>query len=339
MSYGTSLGITLPTVSVTQGPLYATQVNSALQTVINTLETKVTPSGMDINDDLNFKSGLVYNAALNLERATFENKDSAISAATFPVGLYVVGGELYYNDNAGNQVQVTLNGEVNVSTTGGITGTGYGESSVEVNWDSTNVAYRFRSGGGADDFADVVCNDVTLNDGSGNYLTIGAPSLSSDESYTLPSLPSSGTEVVTLTSAGVMSTGVDLALGDITVDSIRSSEEVVYRVSAAGASGTNIAHNSTNPGILTSADSPWIAAVPLMVKEGASIEDVSLEGTGGYFGGIIVTASDGTSDEKVLAGDFPYTVAEGDTVSLFAEGASALQTLYGWSVTIRDPSS
>ena len=128
MSYGTSLGLTLPTVGVTVGPTYATQVNTALQSLINILEAKVTPAGLDISSDLSFKSGVNYSAALNMERATYENKSSALNAASFPVAIYVANGELYYNDNAGNQVQISNNGTLDVSALAGITGSGYGSS-------------------------------------------------------------------------------------------------------------------------------------------------------------------------------------------------------------------
>jgi hypothetical protein len=159
---------------------------------------------MDISSDLSFKSGVTYSAATNLERCTFENKASVISAATFPTSLYMVSGELYFNDNSGNQVQVTNEGAVNVSSAGGITGTGYGSSDVEVNWDSGATAYRFRSGPATDDFASVYVNDVLLGDGSGNAITLAAPSISGDYTVTLPAAAPASTSVVEMDSSGVL---------------------------------------------------------------------------------------------------------------------------------------
>lgn len=209
MAYGNAISATLPTVSVTAGPTYATQVNAFLQALQQVVEAKVTPSGVDISADLSFLSGSTYYSASNLKAAKFHNESAALSAASYPTSLYFTGtdGNLYVNDGANRQIQITTGGAVNVSTTGGITGSGYGSGSVEVNWDSGNSAYRMRSGAATDNFADVVVDDVLLNDGSGNYVTVASPALSADYTLTLPSAVAGGSGyMVTMDASGNLGT-------------------------------------------------------------------------------------------------------------------------------------
>jgi hypothetical protein len=202
--YGSALGVTAPTVSVTAGPTYATQVNAFLAALQTVVEAKVTPSGMDMNADLSMLSSGTYSRLKDALGVSFNN-GSLLSATTYPTTLYFSGGELYANDASSNQVKITNGGAVNVSASGGITGSGYGSSSVEVNWDSGNVAYRMRSGSGANSFADVVCDDVLLNDGSGNYLTIAAPAMAADYTATLPNaVPASNNTLLTMATTGAI---------------------------------------------------------------------------------------------------------------------------------------
>lgn len=207
MPYGASLGITLPTVGSSTGPGWATSLNTALTTIITTLETKVTPSGMDINADLSFTSGATDYRAKDVKALSLTNQAVTLSAGTYACTLFSTDsdGELYWNDNSGRQVQLTTDGSVNVSTTGGVTGAGYGASSVEINWDSANTQYKMRSGAAADDYASVLCNDLKLNDGSANTLTVAAPSLSGDYTLTLPTgVAASNGSLVTMSTAGAL---------------------------------------------------------------------------------------------------------------------------------------
>lgn len=215
-SYGNMDDVDIPVASTTPGPDYAEQVSATLQVLYDVLNVAVTPAGMSIDDDLDMKVAAVYSALLNAERVTLENKSSALNASTFPISLYMVDGELYFNDNAGNQVQITDGGAVNASALAGITGSGYGSSGVEVNWDSANSVYRLRDGTGTNDFADVAVDDVLLNDGSGNTVTVGAPSISSDYTLTLPTAVPGSTSLVTMSSGGALATSRDPSVDTVT---------------------------------------------------------------------------------------------------------------------------
>lgn len=216
MPYGSPHTSTLPTVGSTAGPTYATQINAAIEELRETLDTSVSPSGMDMNDDLSFLSGGTYNGITDLGRANFEDKSAAISAATNPRSVYVVDGELYFNDGAGNQIQITTGGVLNSASTGAITGSGYGSSGVEVTWDAGTEEYRFRSGSATDNYGDLKGDDFLLSDGSSNFVRVTAQAMSADYTMTLPAAVPASTSLVTMSSAGTLATSRDPSVDTVT---------------------------------------------------------------------------------------------------------------------------
>jgi hypothetical protein len=231
MSYGTSLGLTLPTINgVATEAEAAPLINTALAAMITRLEGKVTPAGMSMTSDLSMRPGPTSYGITNAMRVGFRSTATAINATTYPSAIYFVGGDLYANDAAGNQIRITAAGAVNIAATGGITGTGYGATSVEVNWDAVNTRYKMRSGAAADAFASVYLNDVQFNDGSGNAVTLGAPAVGADYTLTLPTAQSgSNNSVVQVSTAGAMS-----ITGTPTVDSLTAAANGHVTVSGTG---------------------------------------------------------------------------------------------------------
>lgn len=217
--YGTPLSLTLPTINgVAKESAAAPLINTALSAIIARLESKIGAADLDINADVSFKSGATYSGARDLHRAAFQSLTGALTAASNPNTVYVLNGDLHYIDAAGNLVQITASGAVNVSTTGGITGSGYGTGGVEVNWDSGNSRFAFKSGAGADDFADVQVADLLLRDGTGNTIRFQAPAIASDYSMTLPAALPGSTLLLQLSAAGLV-TASNSALGSLTLAS------------------------------------------------------------------------------------------------------------------------
>lgn len=212
MSYGTDLGIELPVVNTTPGVEAANMVGDALEALIAVLETKVTPAGMSMSSDLDFKVGANYAAAINLGHSGYQNKSAAISAATYPNSLYFVDGLAYLNDGLGNQIQVsTSDGELNISSTGGITGTGYGDPGIAVNWSAGNNAYQFLLGTGSNDYADIWAKDVRLSDDSDHFLRLAAGSMSDNYTLTFPTAVATvnsvgNTPIVSMNASGTLTT-------------------------------------------------------------------------------------------------------------------------------------
>ena len=111
----TNMSLNEPSVGVTTGPDWATQVNENFETIDTHDHTsgkgvQLTPSALNINADLEFNS----NAAIELKRLTF---DSGATGSGTNYSVYQQGGNLYWYNGSGQAVQIT-NG-ASVKTTGG----------------------------------------------------------------------------------------------------------------------------------------------------------------------------------------------------------------------------
>jgi hypothetical protein len=172
------------------------------------VEAKVTPGGIDISSDLTLlsASGSTYSRIKDALCVSFKNQSSALSATTYPTSLYFNGtdGNLYANDGAGNQIQLTASGAVNSSTTGGITGVGYGDpSDGAVNWDSGSALYHKYADSTAGTYADVKLDDlIFLEPGGGsNTLTLTAQAMGADYTLTFPAAVASSDNTIVQSSA------------------------------------------------------------------------------------------------------------------------------------------
>jgi len=202
-----TLSITKPTVGSTAGTAYATQINTALDDIVSAVSTAVVPSEIDMSADLDFQSaeGTKY-GAVNVQSIGFVDRGGDVSTN---YSIYFKSGDLFVYGGSGNAIQMTSGGSINVAAANGITGSGYGANSVEINWDSANTKYRMRSGSGTNAFADVECGDIRLNDGAGYYHTVNADAeLSADVTINLPAPTSSGTEMLSIDNSGVIKDAV-----------------------------------------------------------------------------------------------------------------------------------
>lgn len=283
MAYGSSLGITLPTVGTTAGPAWATSLNTALTTIISTLEAKVTPSGMDINADLSFRSGATSYMATDVKALEFTNQTSLLAAGTYPCLMFSYGtstGELYWNDNAGNQVQLTDGGAVNTALSGAITGAGYGSGGVALNWDSGTSTYQLYLNSATPTYGSVLCNDVILNDGDTNTLTLAAPAMGANYTMTLPAaVPATSGTVLQMATSGavtVSNTGLDdLTLAadqHFTVSGTGRFKHGAMEITIPGVTGfgTTITLSGTGGGVTTSNITNLIY-IPINLPTGARI--------------------------------------------------------------------
>lgn len=140
----TYMNLNLPVVQTTAGPQYASDVNTALTTVDSHDHTtgKGTPvptAGINVNADFEFNS---YNAT-ELRSTRFDNQSSTFSSGTDIRAVYVSGGELYYRDNAGNNVKITNAGAVNVSGSNGIGGDYGGGNPASLTFTDATSTYTF----------------------------------------------------------------------------------------------------------------------------------------------------------------------------------------------------
>jgi len=113
MSISNFMNMTLPTVSVTLGPDYATQNNAAFVVLdghdhTSGKGTLVPTSGLNINANLNFQSKKAY----NLYSAQLINQATALTGASNALSISTTTGDLYFTNGSGNSVQITSGGAV-----------------------------------------------------------------------------------------------------------------------------------------------------------------------------------------------------------------------------------
>ena len=185
----TNMGMTLPSVSVTVGPTYATQINTALDVIDDHDHSSgngvlITPAGLNINADLNFNSNDPY----NLRSARFDTQSAALAVGTDIRCVYVVNGDLYYNNSSGTAVQITSGSGLNASSIGGIGGD-YATSTASVSYSNTTKVFSFTQSSGVTAF--IACGSLKIyeNVSSANPVTLASPtSLAGAVTSTLPSV-------------------------------------------------------------------------------------------------------------------------------------------------------
>lgn len=156
----------LPDVSVTIGPAYATQNNSAFTLVDSHDHTAgkgvlIPTAGININADLEFNS----NAALELQKVGFDNLGALLTGNRF---LQVFGGEIYFNDGSGNQVQITSGGSLDITSSGGIGGD-YTSAGASLIYTDASRTYTFRDG--VPNEALIMCEGI-INNGKYEWSTV-----------------------------------------------------------------------------------------------------------------------------------------------------------------------
>lgn len=114
----TFMNLNLPTPTVTLGPEWATELNTALETIDSHDHTsdkgvQIPTAGLNINADLDFNS----NKAFSLLSTQFTEQTATLTGATNAGSVYVTSGDLYYTNTSGVAVQLTSGGSI-VSTPG-----------------------------------------------------------------------------------------------------------------------------------------------------------------------------------------------------------------------------
>ena len=107
------MNLTLPTVSTTLGPEWATELNTALEVVSEHDHTsgkgkKVPTAGLDINANLNFQSKKAY----GLFSSQFSDNATPLTGASNASSVSVSSGNLYFTNGAGNSIQITSGGSL-----------------------------------------------------------------------------------------------------------------------------------------------------------------------------------------------------------------------------------
>lgn len=233
-----NMNLNLPTVSVTIGPTWASQLNTALTVVDDHNHTSgkgvlIPSAGLNINDDLSFNGhNVVSPRAIQLE-----NLVSVPNTVNDIATIAAVNDELYYIDGAGNQIQITSGGSLNAAALGAIGGD-YGVSTALLAFYNINETFVFTKD--TNEAAPIDCGPIAIRDiaANANSVTIKSPvGLASDYDLTLPAaLPGSGSRLVQVSSTGVMTL----------VPTPPASNSAFVSIDSSGVVGTKFAISGNN---------------------------------------------------------------------------------------------
>ena len=178
MPIGSSLGITLPTVGGSTNT-WGSDLNTELNKIITAVEAQVPAGAIDFSADFDFNNYALTNA----KHLDFDQQTSVTALNSV---YFKTDNNLYVRDGGNNEVQITVSGALNNASAGGLGDSGgtYGTSGITFDWDGTR--YNAKDGSGANDYADVRMDDLILQDGSGNQITIACPSIGTNYTVTLP---------------------------------------------------------------------------------------------------------------------------------------------------------
>ena len=195
------MNLTIPSVGVTVGPVYANQINATLSIIDQHDHSAangvpITPNGLNINADLPFSE----NNITGLRSARFLSQSSPLSLPTDLSCLYVSGVDVWYNDGNGNQIQITANGGI-AGTPGSISNLVAPASAAYVSGSQTFVWQSAANTSANMDFGSAIFRNVV----SGSFgLTVSPPTLTGDYTITLPFLPTEQ-NIMTLDNSGNIS--------------------------------------------------------------------------------------------------------------------------------------
>jgi len=199
-----SMNLNLPTVSVTPGPAWATQVNVALTAVAEHNHSsgngvKITPAGINIISELVFNN----NNATGLRSARLQSQGAVINLVADLGCLTNVNGDLYWVNQAGTPVQITTGGAINIASVGTIGGD-YGQSGVtaSVAYSNTTKTFTFLQGSGQ--AARMFTGTLNIaNEGTGALsVSLGASASTASYALTLPIAAPAADTVLSFDTAG-----------------------------------------------------------------------------------------------------------------------------------------
>lgn len=215
-----NMSLPVPVVGVDPGPQYATDVNSCLtlidaHTHASGSGVQITPSGLNINADLEFNANDLTGA-----RSLRLYANAAVLAAVTDVGcLYRAGVDLYFNDGNSNQIRLTQSGSIS-GTAGSISGlvapatATYVPASSKFVWQSAVNTSAIMDAGSV----------IIRNASAASYgLTLQAPlAMGADSTIVLPALPASQ-KFLTLDASGnmVATWAADASTIEVVANSVR----------------------------------------------------------------------------------------------------------------------
>lgn len=203
-----NMNLLLPDPTITPGPTYASENNDAFDTIDSHDHTEgkgvpIPSNAININNDLPFNG---YN--LTLIRATRFNSQTAVLSLPADINqLYVVNGNLVYNNNLGQPVQITSGAALDATSIGGFGGD-YATSTALAFYTSADKTFTFWSNTNTP--ASIDAGNITIRNDTLNSFGITLapdPSIAADYELILPATLPSSTSALEVSASGVVSYG------------------------------------------------------------------------------------------------------------------------------------
>lgn len=209
MSFTTTtpyMDLVLPVPTQEFGPAWAEELNVALGLVDSHDHTPgqgvpIPIAAVLINSDLDM---LNFNI-IDIRATRFTNQTSPLSTPSDVTEMYVVNGNLYYNNQLGQQVQITAGSALNAGSIGGIGGD-YISSGALVYYDSLSNSYAFTSAGNL--YANMLQGATTIFPTGTNSFGVtlqASGTISSNYAITFADTLPGSQSVVEISPAGVIS--------------------------------------------------------------------------------------------------------------------------------------
>lgn len=233
----------------------------------------IQPNGLNINSDLTIQN----NNLTNINSTLFTSLSSPLMAAQYINCLYVVNGNLYFNDGLGDAaIQLTAGGAVNASSSGisrtisGVTATASFDGSANL------VVY---SNTASTIPANIFAQSILLGNSSGStdYVTVQAPASTPTYSLTLPLVPISTSFLTVDTSGNIVGsiptaagiTGGNIAAGTITGTNLAANSVTSTQIAANAVIAGKIALAATDDTTIYVNGSGQLALVPVNTTRGS----------------------------------------------------------------------
>lgn len=296
------MSLPISTVAVDSGLAWEQNLNAALTIVDGHNHSpgsgvQINSSGLNINSDLPIGS----NNLTIVRSVRFSPQLSPLAGASDVGCLYVSGNDLYYNNVAGGQVQITTGVSVNATSSGISSGSATAAfvSSVLVVNAASNTPANIRAG------SILLGNNVS----GSNYLTLAPPNaMGASYGLVLPSIPSA-TSFMQIDTSGNMTAGVPVALG-IATGNIANGNITKAKMAAFTAPSTATSTYSTSSASFTTVATVTITTFgrPVMISlapgSGASIFYDSPSGAVAFYNGTLSLTGGSTTFNQNLTYTF-----------------------------------
>lgn len=272
-----SLVLPIPGPGGQPGPTWAQNLNDAFGVVDSHDHSpgkgsRVPSAGLNINSDL-----AMNNFNLSLPRAVrYTSQSATLGTANDKNQVYVVNGDLYYNNGSGTAIQLTSGSTLNASSVGAISGLG-GTTAAETYSDITKT-FTFTQSSGVT--AKIAAGDLSIyeNVSSANPVVIKSPtSLGATYTMTLPTGTPASKKIVTMAASGALAADYDADNSTLEVSSNN------LRIKDGGVTQAKMGARATNSySTLTatvSIASPAVVTTP--TNHGLSVNDPVVFSTSG----------------------------------------------------------